>query len=108
MDEIELRRCDATLDAAERDAAVSDFIDLVVAVDGILRAQAGTDARYFATVTGRVSPDEYAAVHDHVLRAYRWQYIFSGAENPRFLDVLISLVTKEQAERIMHALATLR
>jgi hypothetical protein len=108
MDEIELRRCDAMLDSAQRDRAVDDFIDLVVAVDGILREQAGSDVRYFAGVVDRLRPEERMAVSDHVLRAYRWQYIFSGAENPRFLEVLTSLVNSEQAGRIMRALATLR
>jgi hypothetical protein len=39
LDELEWRREDAKLAPAERDQAVTDLIDLVVAVDGILQAQ---------------------------------------------------------------------
>jgi hypothetical protein len=39
LDELELVRHDATLSAKERDRAVDEFIALVAAVDGILRAQ---------------------------------------------------------------------
>ncbi len=39
--------------------------------------------------------------------AYRWQYILSGAQHPRFVDILGSLITAEQGERISQALAPL-
>lgn len=108
MDELELRRCDATLDAKSRDQAVDELIELVVAVDGILQAQAVADTRYFTAVSGRLLLDERTAISDHLLRAYRRQYILSGAENPRFLDVLTSLIDGQQADRVMRALASLR
>lgn len=109
MDELELLRSDAGLTPAERDQAVTDFIDLVVAVDGILAVQAESDARYFAAACGRpVSDEEQRAIRSHVLAAYRWQYILSGAEHPHFLAVLTSIITGEQAGRVMRALATLR
>jgi len=108
MDEIELVRCDDGLTESERDAAVSDLIDLVVAVDGILQMQAKADADYFAGNCGRTLLDEeIAAVHAGVLKAYRWQYILSGVGHPHFAEVLFSLITKEQAGRIEAALATL-
>ena len=44
LDELEWLRHDAGLTAEERDRAVDDFIDLVGAVDGILRGQAKADA----------------------------------------------------------------
>jgi len=40
-----------------------------------------------------------------VLKAYRWQYIVSGAQEPRFQQVLKALVTPAQMQRILHALA---
>ena len=39
------------------------------------------------------------------LKAYRWQYIFSGATHPRFQPILKSMIT-ERRERIAAALAT--
>src|SRR5215831_16215867 len=74
LDDLEWTRCDRGLSPAERDAAVNDFIALVGAVDG-------------------------------VLRAYRWQYIVSGAQHPRFLKLLVGMITPAQAERITKALA---
>jgi hypothetical protein len=53
LDELELLRLDAGLTADERDGAVDYFIELVAAVDGILRAQAEADASYFAANCGR-------------------------------------------------------
>jgi hypothetical protein len=108
IDELEWAREDAKLDAAGRDVAVGEFIELVSAVDGLLQAQAAADAAYFA----RVCSDEYdgeqlARLRALVLRAYRWQYILSGAEHPRFLETLGRLVTAEQAARITGALAPL-
>jgi len=43
-------------------------------------------------------------VRDVVLKAYRWQYIVSGAKEPRFGEVLAELVTPAQMERIGAAL----
>ena len=43
-----------------------------------------------------------------LLKAYRWQYILSGAAHPHFVKVLTSLITKAQAARIMSALTTLQ
>jgi hypothetical protein len=106
LDELEWVRLDEKLIADERDRAVDEFIELVVAVDGILQGQAAADASYFAAMVDRGV--DVAAVQDGFLVAYRWQYIFSGAEHPHFLKVLTSLITDEQAGRIMGALSTLK
>jgi hypothetical protein len=42
-----------------------------------------------------------------VLKAYRWQYIVSGAIHPHFQKVLASLVSDAQMARIQAALAPL-
>jgi len=42
-----------------------------------------------------------------VLNAYRWQYILSGAQHPRFLKFLLGMITPEQAERVTRALAAI-
>src|SRR6185436_3779063 len=47
LDEIEWHREDARLTPAQRDAAVDDLIALMLAVDGLLRAQSESDVRYF-------------------------------------------------------------
>lgn len=109
LDEIEWLRLDADMTPAARDAAVDDFIDLVVAVDGILQAQATSDSAYFAGTCERpVDADEQAAIEAGFLRAYRWQYILSGAAHPSFQKVLSSVITDEQAGRIGAALSGLQ
>lgn len=108
LDEMELRREDAMLDPAARDAAVDALISLVGAVDGILQTQAKADARYFGDIVGRKFSDgEREQVHATLLKAYRWQYVVSGVMEPRFRNVLFGLVTPAQAARIEAALAPL-
>lgn len=84
------------------------MIALVGGVDGILLGQAKADAAYFLGVTG-MAGDGLRAEHVHatVLKAYRWQYIVSGALEPRFQQVLGRLVSAAQMERINAALAPL-
>jgi hypothetical protein len=108
MDELEWRREDAKLSLEERDQGVTDLIDLVVAVDGILQGQADADAAYFINNCKRAFSDEQQqAIHDKVLQAYRWQYIVSGIKDGRFLGVLTGMITEEQSGRITTALGPL-
>jgi len=108
LDELELRRHDAKLTDAQRDAAVDDFLALVGAVDGILQAQARADAAYFGRICGRrILADEAVKLEEQFLKAYRWQYIFSGASHPRFQSILFGLITTEQRSRIEAALSAL-
>lgn len=108
LDELELVREDAKLSKAERDAAVGDLIDLVVAVDGILQAQAQADANYFIAIAGTpFTGAQRERIAATVLKAYRWQYIVSGVMEPRFQKTLFALLDEEQAARIHTALAPL-
>jgi hypothetical protein len=108
LDELEWRRENDRLSDAERDRAVDDLIDLVVAVDGILQAQSEADANYFCMIAGRVlDADERDTVRTGLLRAYRWQYILSGVQEPRFSGILGSLINEQQGDRIRSALGTL-
>jgi len=109
LDELEWVRHDAGLTAEQRDRAVDEFIELVAAVDGILQAQAKADANYFAAKCGRAVGDaEARAIEAAFLKAYRWQYIHSGAQHQHFGKVLSSLISENQGQRIQAALATLR
>ncbi len=108
LDELEWVRHDAGLTAEKRDRAVDEFIELVAAVDGILQAQAKADAGYFAATCGRaVDAGEARAVEAAFLKAYRWQYIHSGAQHPHFGKVLSGMITENQGRRIQAALGTL-
>jgi hypothetical protein len=106
LDEMEWLREDARLTPDQRDKAVDDLIGLVAAVDGILQVQSEADAKYFLMHAGRAFTAEQARrIAALLLKAYRWQYIVSGVQDPRFLEVLGSLITPAQGERINAALA---
>jgi hypothetical protein len=106
LDELEWRREHAGMTEKQRDEAVDDLIELVGAVDGILQLQADADTNYFVSICGRpFTADEVARLHTAVLKAYRWQYIVSGVQNPRFGEVLSDLTTEAQMARINAGLA---
>jgi hypothetical protein len=106
LDELEWRREDAKLTPEERDQAITDLIDLVAAVDGILQMQAAADTDYFLRVCGRTfDRPQVTALQDIMLKAYRWQYIVSGVQDERFQKILGGMITETQMKRIGAALA---
>lgn len=108
IDEMEWLRENARLTDEQRDKAVDDLIALVGAVDGILQLQARADSDYFLIACGRsFTSEEAAAIADTFLRAYRWQYIVSGVQDARFNEVLGSMISASQGERIAAALKPL-
>ena len=106
IDELEWRREHDRLSATSIDQGVTDLIDLVAAVDGVVQMQADADAQYFVQVCGRpLAADEVRRISEELLTAYRWQYIVSGVQEPRFQEILGSLVTPAHLARIGQALA---
>jgi hypothetical protein len=82
--------------------------DSVADVDGILQKQSAEDVDYFLShCSRRFSDDDIHRIKKGVLGAYRWQYIFSGVEHPRFKALMEKVTTGEKRERIISALATL-
>ncbi|MCW0233655.1 MAG: hypothetical protein OJJ21_08665 [Ferrovibrio sp.] len=106
LDELEWIREDARIPAAEKDVAVDDLIALVGAVDGILQGQAKADAAYFRNINKRTLGEADAVtLQAGLLKAYRWTYILSGVQVPRFQELLGSMITEAQFQRIQAALA---
>jgi hypothetical protein len=106
LDELEWARENAKLTPEARDSAVDDLIALVGAVDGILQVQSAADTHYFVEICGRpMTVTEVATLKATVLAAYRWQYILSGVQIPRFSALLNAMTTPLQKERIGAALA---
>jgi len=106
LDEMEWQRENDRLDAAARDRAVDDLIGLVGAVDGICQAQARADADYFVAAAGRAfDAGQVKAIGATMLAAYRWQYIVTGVQDPRFGELLGSMIDAAQGARIQAALA---
>jgi hypothetical protein len=108
IDQLEWRRENAKLSPEQRDRAVTELIELVAAVDGLVQMQARADADYFIKVCDRTpTSTEAERVQAGVLAAYRWQYIISGVQEPRFLKILRSIITEDQFARIAGALEPL-
>jgi hypothetical protein len=108
LDELEWRREDDRMAGMSKDSEVDDLIQLVVAVDGILQHQATSDAAYFLEASrGSHAPSRATQIERLFLDAYRWQYILSGTSLPRFQNVLGSMISSQQLERIVSALDTL-
>ena len=85
-----------------------DLIALAGAVDGILQAQAAADTHYFVAIAGRpLNAVEVEKIGAAMLAAYRWQYILSGVQEPRFAELIAGMVTSGQGARIGQALAPL-
>jgi hypothetical protein len=106
LDELEWQRENAKLSPEQRDQGVTDLIDLVAAVDGILQVQAAADTDYFVRVCGRVfDKAQISRVKETMLAAYRWQYIVSGVQDERFQKILGGMITEAQMKRIGAALA---
>ena len=109
MDELEWPIEDQKLTPAEREQAVTELIELVTDVDGILQAQAVADVEYFSQNCERsFSEDEMKKILTGVLEAYRWQYIFSGTTHHSFTALLNNLTTEAQRQRLSVALSALK
>jgi hypothetical protein len=109
IDELEWVREDQKLGADAKDAAVDDLIALVAGVDGLLQMQAQADTDYFAQIGSRAAyaSDQIDEVKNCMLAAYRWQYIVSGVQDPRFSNLLAGMISVQQGQRIQSALAPL-
>jgi len=108
MDKLEWPREDSKLSVEERDGAIDELIAIVAEVDDILQNQSTADVDYFLKLSDRsFTNGEAQRIKDGVLKAYRWQYIFSSVEHPRFQKLYNELTTAEQRQRVSTALATL-
>jgi len=106
LDELEWKHEDARISPEAREQAVSDLIELVAAVDGLLQMQAKADTEYFvARCADGLSAEAQSQVAQAFLSAYRWQYIVSGVQEPRFAGLLQKRVSEAQMARIGSALA---
>lgn len=108
LDELEWQRVHTAMKPAALDAAVTDFVELVGMLDLTLQAQAWADAEYFCSCAGvYVSREQCNAIKACLLKAYRLQYIVSGARIERFQRALASKITPEQQARVDAAFAPL-
>ena len=108
LDELEWQRVHDGMSAAAVDVAVTDLIELVRMIDRILQAQASADGEYFCSCAGVYLDRERSnAVKTCLLKAYRLQYLVSGARIERFQRALSSKLTSRQILRVEAAFAPL-
>lgn len=108
LDHLETLRAFAGLDAAGRERAIDELIELVGAVDGLLQVQAGHDLENFERHLGRaLTPAQRDDVSDALLAAKRWTFLESGVTHPRFQELFVEVTTPAQQARVGAALATL-
>jgi hypothetical protein len=108
LDELEWQRVHDEMTPAAVDAAVGDFIELLRMIDAVLQAQAAADGEYFCSgANGYLNREQCNAVQAGLLKAYRLQYLVSGARIERFQRALSTKLTPEQILRIDSAFAPL-
>ncbi|HKY62219.1 MAG TPA: diiron oxygenase [bacterium] len=107
LDHLETLRAFATMGEGERDRAVSDLIELVGAVDGLLQKQSGYDLENLSRYLGRdFKPAERDEIGREVLAVKRWVFILSGVTHPNFNELFLQVTTSHQRERVALALAS--
>lgn len=100
LDELEWMAEDARVTPEERDRGVLGLIELVGAVDGLVQAQARSDADYFIQHCGRASSlEECDRVGATFVEAYRYQYVHSGVEKTRFPKLLAGFLDDARPRR---------
>lgn len=108
MDHLETLRAFESLDAAGRDRAIDELIELVAAVDGLLQTQVGYDVENLACALGRLfTPAEREDLESGLLRAKRWTFLESGVTHPRFQELFAAVTTEAQRARVGAALTGL-
>jgi hypothetical protein len=108
MDHLETLRTFRHLSEREREHAVDDLIELVGAVDGLLRTQARLDVLNFQNCLWRkLGEGEQQEIYAGVLAAKRYAFIESGVTHPHFQELFTLVTTPAQQARVHTALETM-
>ena len=91
----------------KREQAVDELLELGMAIDGLLAQQIVMDIDALEDATGRTfDGQEREQIRVHQQRSYRWTFLVSGLEHPRFVQIVDEL-TKGGGEKIAGAAAAL-
>jgi len=108
IDHLEALRAFEQMDMAGREQAIDELIELVGAVDGLLKQQVALDVANFARYLGReFDLAEREELERGLLRAKRWTFLESGVTHPRFQELFAAVTTPEQQARVGVALSGL-
>lgn len=106
IDHLEALRVFEIMDSHECDVAITDLIDLVQSVDGLLQEQVELDVQNFEKYIGRIfNGEEKDELYTQELQKKRWVFIESGICHPRFIELFTEVTTTEQQEKVQRALA---
>jgi len=84
---------------ADREMAVDELIELGGAVDGLLSQQADLDLESLEKAIGRTLSDaEKEEIKRNTHRAYRWTFLVSGLEHPKFVKIVSELTNRGPAK----------
>lgn len=84
----------AELTPEQREQAVDEMLELGGAVDGLLAQQIELDIEALERSTSRsFSEDEKSEIRAQQQRSYRWTFIVSGLQHPKFVKIVEELTT---------------
>jgi hypothetical protein len=108
LDHLETVRAFGTMTASERDRAIDELIELVAAVDGLLKEQVERDLSNLTLLLHKsFETREKSELRREILRAKRWTFIQSGVTHPRFEQLFTEVTTPAQRTRVGAALESL-
>jgi hypothetical protein len=91
------------LSAEARERAVDELLDLGTAIDGLLAQQIQMDIDALERAARRTfSAEEREEIRTHQRRSYRWTFIVSGLEHPKFVQIVNDL-TRAGGQKIASA-----
>ena len=93
----------------EREAAVDELLELGGAVDGLLSQQADLNLVSLEKAIGRtLSEKDKEEIKRHTFQAFRWTFLVSGLEHPKFVQIVSELTRRGPAklEAVARALSS--
>jgi hypothetical protein len=88
---------------ADRGRAVDELLQLGAAVDGLLGQQVELDLEALEAASGRSFSDEQRdEIRSAQRRSYRWTFLVSGLEHPKFVEI-VEAVTGDGGAKISAA-----
>jgi hypothetical protein len=107
MDSLLIDEVASSLPADEREKAVDELLELGGAVDGLLAQQTELDIDALQVASGRTFTDaERDEIRTHQLRSYRWTFLVSGLQHPKFVEIVEQL-TADGAHKLDQAATAL-